>query len=109
MRLIDADALEEEFIHHHPAGDGGLIAKAPTVERIVCRSRYWSSECTHSSSFEQGYTQGYEEGKNDRPKGKWITKPLIYGVTYCSECDFELKINNTNFCPNCGADMRGDV
>ena len=40
-----------------------------------------------------------------RKKGKWITKPHIYGVTFCSECGFELKINNTNFCPNCGAEM----
>lgn len=38
--------------------------------------------------------------------GHWITKPHVYGVTYCSECDFELKIDNTNYCPNCGADMR---
>ena len=41
-----------------------------------------------------------------RPKGHWITRPHIYGVAFCSECDFELKINNTNYCPNCGADMR---
>ena len=39
-----------------------------------------------------------------QPKtGHWITKPHIYGVTYCSECDFELKIDNTNYCPNCGS------
>ena len=41
----------------------------------------------------------------DRKTGKWILKPNIYGVVYCSECDFELHINNTNFCPNCGAKM----
>lgn len=39
-------------------------------------------------------------------KGYWVTRPHVFGVTYCSECGFELKINNTNFCPNCGADMR---
>ena len=38
-------------------------------------------------------------------KGHWITRPNIYGVAFCSECDFELKINNTNYCPNCGAKM----
>ena len=46
----------------------------------------------------------YEE----RPKGKWVKKPHVYGVDYCSECDFELKIDDTNFCPNCGAEMRGE-
>ena len=37
--------------------------------------------------------------------GHWITKPHIYGVTFCSKCGFELKINDTKFCPNCGAKM----
>lgn len=44
--------------------------------------------------------------KPERKRGKWIRKPNIYGVAYCSECDYELHTNNTNFCPNCGADMR---
>lgn len=42
----------------------------------------------------------------ERKKGKWILKPNIYGVAYCSECDYELHTDNTNYCPNCGADMR---
>lgn len=41
-------------------------------------------------------------------KGHWITRPHVFGVAYCSECGFELKIDNTIFCPNCGADMRED-
>lgn len=39
------------------------------------------------------------------PKGHWVTKECIFGVVFCSECDFELKINNTKYCPNCGAKM----
>jgi hypothetical protein len=42
----------------------------------------------------------------EQRKGHWVTKPNVFGVAYCSECDFELRIDNTNFCPNCGADMR---
>ena len=41
-----------------------------------------------------------------RPKGKWIQKEGIYGVSFCDRCNFELTINDTNFCPNCGQDMR---
>ena len=37
--------------------------------------------------------------------GHWISKPHIYGVAFCSECDFELRVNDTNYCPNCGAKM----
>lgn len=38
-------------------------------------------------------------------KGHWITKPHIYGVAFCSECNFELRIDDTKYCPNCGAEM----
>ena len=44
----------------------------------------------------------------ERKKGKWIQKENVYGVVYCSKCDYELHTNDTNFCPNCGADMRGE-
>ena len=45
-----------------------------------------------------------------RPKGHWVYKEGIYGVPFCNRCNFELTINDTNFCPNCGADMReGEV
>lgn len=40
--------------------------------------------------------------------GRWLTHEWVRGVAYCSECCYELKTNNTNFCPNCGAKMDGD-
>ena len=39
--------------------------------------------------------------------GKWTHKPDVYGVVYCSECNYELHANSTSFCPNCGAMMEG--
>ena len=44
----------------------------------------------------------------ERIRGRWIEKPNVHGVAYCSLCDYELHTNDTNFCPNCGADMRGE-
>ena len=41
-------------------------------------------------------------------KGHWLRRPHVYGVAYCSICDFELKIDNTNYCPNCGAKMESE-
>lgn len=87
-RLIDADALKNTFkdkegneftaFHFYDA-----IDNAPTVER---------------------------------PHGEWIEKHCDYGVYYrCSnchkmppnyECDYKEGAIKTNFCPNCGADMR---
>ena len=40
--------------------------------------------------------------------GKWTHKPDVYGVVYCSECNYELHANSTSFCPNCGARMDGE-
>lgn len=47
----------------------------------------------------------------ERKKGEWIKMP--YHVTECSECGFSLEdwIQGAfyNYCPNCGADMRGEA
>ena len=70
--------------------------------------KYTDEEIDRAQAVEQAYIDKMVElavEKLKRPKGEWISKPLVYGVTYCSECDFELKINNTNYCPNCGARM----
>ena len=44
----------------------------------------------------------------DRPIGKWID--LRHDNCYkCSACgDYWMGIGGYNFCPNCGADMRGE-
>lgn len=40
--------------------------------------------------------------------GEWVQKQNVYGVAFCSNCDYELHTDDTNFCPNCGAYMRGN-
>lgn len=53
----------------------------------------------------------YELGKAERKKGKWIPHEggKFVGFPYmhyeCSECR-AFEPTETNFCPNCGADMR---
>ena len=42
----------------------------------------------------------------ERPQGEWIKIGEI-GLAYkCNKCD-EVSVMPENFCPNCGADMRG--
>lgn len=49
-----------------------------------------------------------------RPKGEWVEfRRYCYdGTAYywkkCSVCDHDMIGYETNFCPNCGADMRGE-
>lgn len=53
------------------------------------------------------------EALKDRHKGEWIAHTTSVGdkeyIEYgrCSECG-EMALVRMNFCPNCGADMRGD-
>jgi predicted RNA-binding Zn-ribbon protein involved in translation (DUF1610 family) len=114
-----------------------LIDNAPTVdtqaELIVARSQGY--ELGFAEGYEEGFAKGkespiddlseysdklwqraYERGKAEpRPQGKWIEDSVTFA---CSECgthavwignnDFGLKPYISNFCPNCGADMRGE-
>jgi hypothetical protein len=67
--------------------------------------------------FERGYKQGYEDALKEnalkRNKGEWIADvdkwgdvvTTVNGYT-CSKCG-TFNSDKDNFCPNCGADMRG--
>lgn len=56
------------------------------------------------------------EELTERKHGEWIKDRLCstsggtYGVRRCSVCEhyFQDLVNEYNFCPNCGADMRGE-
>ena len=45
----------------------------------------------------------------DRPRGYWKHNTTYKNLVFCSECDiaYEAGMTPRNFCPNCGADMRG--
>lgn len=109
MRLIDADALKEEFdIAFFNDEDDykkalRIIDNAPTVPL---------------PDFKDGYKQAIIDGKTNfqRPQGEWEYNqydgnPNI-GNWHCSECRHIIsgkysQYPNYNFCPYCGADMRG--
>ena len=78
---------------------------------------YFKSECDVNTSirqaFEKGFRIGVKKGQSAEPqfkKGKWIDD------TFCSECGwihevesgFVGSVKQFNFCPQCGADMRGE-
>ena len=82
MRYIDADLIEYE---------------------PMCRARgngmYEDCEIAYKDQIDDIPTADVRENV----KGEWIVED---GEVVCSECG-EPHIE-TNFCPNCGADMRGD-
>ena len=47
----------------------------------------------------------------DRKKGEWIKPKEHDHLLQCSECEYEVTIDMAyeyNYCPLCGADMRGE-
>lgn len=106
MRIIDADALKKYVGTYDgttaqvEAVEVQYIDNAPTIDDL-------------SEYSDKLWKQAYERGKAERPQGEWINQSQ--GAKYpceCSECHTEPFCNDegyvlSNFCPNCGADMRG--
>lgn len=95
MRLIDADAL---LLHLNDVWYSAFVWEA-TAESKTIRAIMDTIEDAPTVETEQ-------------KKGKWIyTDEAMFGNPYgsykCSVCDNGMP-HETNFCPNCGADMRGD-
>ena len=81
MRMIDACALQEEYKTRHSGKRLLLIDVAPTVDAVPVRHGRWIP-C--------------------RPLGDGT--PEGYMCSVCHVGGWE----KTNFCPECGADMRKD-
>ena len=89
MRLIDADALENEGIRFETYGGAifiplGNVRRSPTIEAKPVKH------------------------------GRWVRFEHDENWSVCSECkccwEREMIAScNINYCPNCGADMREDT
>ena len=88
-----------------------LISRQAAIEDI--KECAQAAHSMHEWDMEQGYINAIEcleelpSAQPERIRGRWIEKPHVHGVAYCSLCDYELHTNDTNFCPNCGAKMGG--
>ena len=112
MRLIDADELKKAFedtvcIEPMPyAFVKQIIDNAPTVQHDeIVIQEVLNKRCMTAVANE--YLVALH-GK--RPQGKWIFKHNSSDI-WCSVCDenFDEIPQKFNYCPNCGADMRGDT
>jgi len=138
MSLIDADALKEDFKERLSKCNDWIekakdketkirasavkaficevimtIDNAPTVEPCSnCEDRRQAEYIRQSSSWHELQALRKFKAENERPQGEWIYE-RPNGKTYsdfvfCSNCHKNGSFYKTNFCPNCGADMRGD-
>lgn len=102
MRLGDLDALKEEIKKCVPYVEQerilDIIDNAPPLPQVTVFAENASKE--EIEDFKQELEKVLE-----RPQGKWISD---YRKCKCSVCNFTTVIDTYNFCPICGADMRGD-
>jgi hypothetical protein len=91
MRCIDADALEKE---------GWSLHRTIRVDK-------------HTEEYQTKPLKQVPTIEPQRKKGRWIEhNPHKWGlgiVFECSECGEKIDCEPSNFCPNCGADMRTPV
>lgn len=81
------EVLNEELWNLNAVGYGEIIARKLTkLGAMECEDRYYYSA--------------------DRPKGEWVESGDDGNAWRCSQCN-EIACCNDNYCPNCGADMRG--
>ena len=111
MRLIDADYLKTWFGEKDLYTYDyiiGTIDDAPTVKP---EPKLLAEVKIDKEDLEDLVAEKVEEIK-ETMSGKWIPYSKVYECRYeCSSCGYHLigiHESEANFCPNCGADMRGD-
>ena len=104
MRLIDADALKKAFKVEELYWGKRIINEIdnnPTVE--------FTEEQAIDKLHETGWLIRHDKEMTERPQGEWITHQTGYLIwEECNQCHAQVGTVGMNFCPNCGADMRGD-
>lgn len=120
MRLIDVDALIEAVEDLYEYAELGevidVIKNAPTVDicyicdRKKCGENHNCYECNHTTDIRHAVNFDLVDFPRSifferaRPYGKWLEDS---GNIACSHCHTIWLYRRTDFCPNCGAEMKG--
>ena len=119
MRLIDADELYEKTVKWEERALQNVTSAGQDGD--ANKLMIWSAVLTERSAFKYDVADAPTIAQPERKTGRWKGynsdrldwqrddgSPIFIS---CSEC-FEIVMNNCaghwNFCPNCGADMRGE-
>ena len=110
QRLIDANALKEQFADIRPDFPKFHQYSFVSTEEIARKIDSATTIKTFTlldieEQYRKGLEKGLSEWETERPRGEWVDGTQGY---YCSKCN---ELDNFyfehNFCPKCGADMRG--
>lgn len=83
-------------------------------------ANYFKDECDVNTSIRQAFEKGFRIGvkkgaSTNRPQGEWIKFGLGRGtrILFCTNCERRIEVplsqgdSNYDYCPNCGARMKG--
>ena len=85
--------------------------QAVTNEEVIA-ILYHLKKCLNDKGFCEALDIAIKAVENEHKKGKWIVDDEDEIYMWCSQCEQgkrysqSLYVKKTNFCPNCGADMR---
>lgn len=88
-----------------------LISRQAAIDALI---EWYGCEPSDIGAFENIVKQLPSADAVERKRGRWVRKNI--GGWHCSECDNQAPFPCmascqylTDFCPNCGADMRGEA
>ena len=115
MRLGDLDALKDyAFEIYH---GNGVELETLMVVPLAEIDNAPTVEVTKAQSYCMGFADGLAAQNYEKPpmferqQGEWLSNntdnSFINRGRHCSLCNYTVEFS-TNYCPNCGAEMRGD-
>ena len=100
MRIIDADKLINQIEQH--CIDDEVTCKDDVIEIID------NAPTVLHDNYSMGYQDGVRKVLSERPTGEWKVSDNRWGLgsLRCSNCNIYYD-TDPNYCPNCGAYMKG--
>lgn len=116
MPIMRSEFPEEQFVFTGMSEALQAIKDLPSVPpKKVCVAEIKVDGEELQRCVDRAVERLKEEGQTERKTGKWIHDgydfPHGNDWIHCSECGkrgINVPADLTNYCPNCGADMRGE-
>lgn len=108
-KVLYGDLIGAEGVYAH---SGPLVYEDPEPYFIEQAITAITELLSRAEAAEARAEAAEKKAADVRPvvQGRWIEKPYLLGTTnVCSVCgeNYGMPHGEYNFCPNCGADMRG--